>query len=290
MNDNTEQNVPMENIDLLSPDHFIDEYFSRYNPVLIRNIPVGDYFSFNEISKKIENDGSYNHVPAINLTENPYPDKIQIPPLVSQVLEHVKVSQFKKDYTRLWASPANHTTNFHYDYHGLDVFNLQLSGQKKWELIIPVTELPFHPFSNLLLPNSDLKNHLNTNIDKCYSFTTRPGDMIYVPAFCLHKVTAESNSININWCTVKKYPFNTDLTIAKRELEILKIALLCRDRFIYNRLVRSTGYGDDLFKLYASRGWPFIQEQTEQISKYSVLMRLMKEMKYYKYALSESWA
>ena len=33
-----------------------------------------------------------------------------------------------------------------------------------------------------------------------------------------------------------------------------------------------------------------IAKQTEQFSKYSVLMRLMKEMKYYKYALSESWA
>ena len=63
------------------------------------------------------------------------------------------------------------------------------------------------------------------------------------------------NACNMTLIVDMKCPSETSVT------KYFKIAPLCRDEFIYNQLVYSSGY--DLFKLYVSIGRFFIQEEEQ---------------------------
>ena len=290
ININDKHQIAIEDYNSLTFSHFYHTYFLGCKPVLIQNVPTNCSLSFDEISNMIDQDKLYKKLPVMQFTKNPFYKQITVPSIINTLLMSSDIIKNKKDYWRLWASPKAHATSFHYDTNSLNTFNLQISGKKYWEILIPTHDVPFHPFSSWPINCDSATYKLDKVHDTYYTFSTSPGDMIYIPAFTLHQVKTLKQSLNVNWTMIKNNPFDSSSLLAQRERELLKIGLLCRNSSVYQPLIDMTGYGGDLFGTYAGIGWDFIKEHTANLTTTCAILRGIKEMTYYKHRLKEEVA
>ena len=93
---------------------------------------------------------------------------------------------------RFWEHNKGHVTRWHFDGDGVQVINICLSGIKQFDLAPPGSTL-MYPFSNIACAPPPAT----------YSVVIRKGDLLYFPAFWLHKVTClKDNTKTYNICTL----------------------------------------------------------------------------------------
>lgn len=148
----------------------------------------------------------------------------EVPALVRRCLDPT-ISHTRPKNFRIWINNANHLTPFHSDTNGLYVFNVQVAGTKRWQLLDPDAPLDLYAFTQFphLKYNRSVPDALTPYVWEC---RLAPGEMIFVPAFWYHKVLSESETINVNWVGTKKR--QPDNRLHRREREILKAALALR--------------------------------------------------------------
>ncbi|MBD2295153.1 cupin-like domain-containing protein [Anabaena sphaerica FACHB-251] len=187
------------------------------------------------------------------------------PDIVQKTLARSDISLRPKP-VRVWLQLGGHKTFQHYDGNSIHGFNLQILGKKHWVITSPNTPLPTVPFSFLGLVKRDFK--VTPDNYDFYSFTTQPGDLLFLPRYWFHEVHCLSQTnININWVWTPSYP-DISSKIGKREAELLKIRTILP---ILNYVSRGK-YND-----YGGAGKKIIKRYIRDISLFECLFRLMEE-------------
>ncbi len=133
---------------------------------------------------------------------NALSDDYETPSIVAKTIDcHDVFSRSKA--MRLWTHPEGNLSSWHYDASMVNVFNVQVTGRKKWSLISPETPVDCYPFTNFAILDgkgeSIFKNKHYTR------FELNTGDMLFLPALWFHQVEAcEPENISLNWVFTKK--------------------------------------------------------------------------------------
>lgn len=134
-----------------------------------------------------------------------YNELYPLEPLMVRNSSWSQENSYKFRWTNVWIGPKHATTQNHYDisYN----FYVQIYGEKRFILFPPhqlhhLYLFPFlHPGAqqsqvNLSRPDLNLFPHFQETV--AYEALLKPGDVLYLPPFWFHHVTALSNSISIS--------------------------------------------------------------------------------------------
>lgn len=201
----------------------------------------------------------------------------EVPELVRRCLDPT-ISHTRPKNFRIWINNPNHLTPFHSDTNGLYVFNVQVTGTKRWQLLDPDAPLDLYAFTQFphLKYNRSIPDDLAPYLWEC---RLQASEMIFVPAFWYHKVLSESETINVNWVGTKRR--QPDNRLHRREREILKAALALRPLKGVDTLIDlliGTNEHDYLQHYAGTGGVEFVRSLTAAISPAAAMRRLLLEL------------
>lgn len=124
------------------------------------------------------------------------------PGIVEKTIDHEGIFP-RSQGMRIWVHGKGNISSWHYDANMVNVFNVQVTGRKKWALISPATPLDCYPFTNFAI--LDGKGD-GVFLNKIYTrFTLNEGDMLFLPPLWFHQVEAcGQENISLNWVFTKK--------------------------------------------------------------------------------------
>lgn len=210
------------------PDVFLERYFEPNVPAIITGVtdgwPASRIWTRPYLLAAVERERIDVNKLWFSADGRFLREDYDVPDLVRRCLDPA-VSHTRPKNIRIWINDPGHLTPFHSDTNGLYVFNVQVAGAKRWQLLDPEAPVALYAFTQFphLRYNARLTDALAPYLREC---RLAPGEMIFVPAFWYHKVLAESETINVNWVgTRRRQPDNR---LHRREREILKVALALR--------------------------------------------------------------
>jgi phosphoribosyl-ATP pyrophosphohydrolase len=263
----------------ISFNDFYENYFEPEIPVIIENVSTDwlattkwnqDYLK-NELSKeKTIKDADLWYHCLLGFLKNDY----EVPHVIQELLTHSNIFP-RKDCLRIWINSKGNISDWHYDTNMVNVFNVQVKGEKNWKIISPNTPLECYPFSHIGVLKSDEKVLKNKPFA---SFTTKQGDMIYLPPLWYHKVVAVGEeNININWVVTKKSTSVISESF-KREVEITALNELITQKkplifsFLYNLWIET-------LKPFAHITWIFDEDIKSDYAQHKLMKRFLSEIK-----------
>lgn len=263
-------------ISKITPQFFLEHYFEKERPLIITGVSSNGenhQWSFERVQDLIiQNNFDRNKLWfQTNLQDSRLEGKT--PKLVSDSLDP-KLSYCKRNNIRIWLNKKGDHTLLHTDANGLFVFNLQIVGQKEWNIFPPETDIKFYSFSNIPL----LK--YNKSLTGGISFTLQEGDMLFLPAYWIHKVQTISDlSANINWTGTKKRQRSNP--IFERENKLFKILLpLSNLSSVSNFIDKTLGSEERNYLRYfaGNGGFPLIKKRITNVLFFESFLLVMKEM------------
>ncbi len=241
--------------------HFIEKYWRQERPVIIENVSIENYnFSKEEIKKKFQNEkdkqiGWYDAKVTSELT----------PDFVAELLSRDDISTREKPM-RIFMQPGGHRTFAHYDGNSIHGLNYQFKGSKEWIIISPNTPYSLIPFMYVVM-NKEIAT-VPDHIDH-YRFTMKEGDLLFLPRYWQHQVNSLAKvNINFNWVMTPLLPNQTRL--GKREQEIIKLRKALP-------IINKAFFPEPINK-YGGQGYTMVDAYTRDLSKFSILARLFKEV------------
>ena len=224
---NTSLNISKGHFDIarepadITFEDFNKNYFEREQPVIIENVTADwtapniwteDYIRAELTKEKTAKAASLWYWMERGTLEHDY----KTPQIIENLLDSPNI--FKRtELMRIWIHGENNVSSWHYDANMVNVFNVQVTGQKEWILVSPETPVACYPFVNFgVMGDSEEK----TLQGKTYChFKLNEGEMLYVPPLWFHKVTScKEENISLNWIFTKKETSVTSKTLL-RELE-----------------------------------------------------------------------
>jgi len=267
-------------VNRIPEDEFLDRFYRLEKPVIITGIePPTD----GVIHSLLARTGSR---PGPGFAGSPLTcesDELVVPELVRAILSRDDIV-LRTRPIRLWMQARGHRTLLHYDGNSLQGLNWQVTGSKQWTLISPNTPPPFFPFH----PYAMTRANFNPDADRydfC-QFVTRPGDLVFVPRYWPHEVTAlEHRSSNINWVWTPRTP-NLQVAIGRRECAVLAwrnlIPGLSRLILEPTRLHDYGGGGEELSRVYteAVRGRELVRALASELARLPLLPFYYTDLKW----------
>jgi hypothetical protein len=254
------------------PHEFYTNYFQPEIPVIITGIsnnwPARKMWANGRLLKKLHEDGVHKNTLWYETARSFMSDDYEIPALVKKCLDP-RFCYMRPAHCRLWISPNDHTTDFHHDGNALFVFNVQVIGRKRWAIISPDTPLTNYPFSHIALTHYQTKRPNVERHTSC-TFELCEGEMLYLPAFWSHSVTAlAKENVNLNWVGTKKDMRSS--VLFRREREMLKCALSIPF------LVKPLSYMDGTYLTHYGGSTHLASELARPISNIAMWRRLLSE-------------
>ena len=249
-------------ISKLDEDQFYREYWLKEIPVIIEGVDLDknedltpESISYKFLKKENKQSGWYDSEVIKEDT-----------PKFVQNLFALKDTFTRKKPMRVFMQPNGHQTPLHYDGNSLCGLNLLKKGEKDWVLISPNT--PFKSIPFMFLAMTGQIEELDESIDH-YKFTTKPGDLLYIPRYWQHQVTCKSSlNINYNWVMTKETPNQTKL--GKRESEVIKLRATIP-------WVNKVFFPDSIDE-YGGVGREAIENYTKNTSVFKAICRLSIEL------------
>ena len=183
----------------------------------------------------------------------------------------------RTQHIRIWAHQQGNVSSWHYDGGMVNVFNVQVKGQKEWFLVSPDTPLDCYPFTSYtIIKNSDdvqLKGKRFTH------FIANEGDMVYIPPVWFHKVISRgTENVNLNWLFTKSHTDTLSKTMI-REYERYQLDhYLKNHRFKWVSLLTHKFNG--LLPAYVKVHWryPAMITLPYKLKPYTLGKRFVKEL------------
>lgn len=168
----------------ISHEELYKKYILLNKPCVIRNF----YPITTKISKYyLDNSNNYTEGKIAHLPigyHSDYP--------IDNYLLNIKMkpdTSFSK-VVRSWKHQKNNRTRWHYDGNGINIFNICLSGSKRFYLNPPLS-MATYPLSNIVI---------NDKLDHDMYIDLNVSDMLFLPCFWMHSViTTSDNTFNINY-------------------------------------------------------------------------------------------
>lgn len=199
-------------------DDFWYRYFVPERPVIIEKVgqdwPARALWREDYLHDKLSREPSAKTaVLWYRMARGALSEDYETPAIVEALLDSPHLLA-RDDVMRIWMHPEGNVSSWHYDANIVNVFNVQVTGQKEWFLISPETPLCCYPFTNYAIMDNDEDNLLN---NKCYTrFLLNEGDMLFIPALWFHKVVARGEeNINLNWVLTKKETSQVSRTLLR---------------------------------------------------------------------------
>ena len=202
-------------------DEFVNRYYTPEQPVIIENVgtdwPAKELWTEHYIREKLAKEPSSATASLWYWMERGTLDSdYQVPGIIAYLLDFAGTFPRPKSM-RIWIHNKNNVSSWHYDTNMVNVFNAQVTGQKKWYLVSPDTPLDCYPFINFAIMDGDDEKNLRKKTHT--HFTLNEGDMLYVPPLWFHKVISKGEeNISLNWILTKKETTVSSKTLL-RELE-----------------------------------------------------------------------
>jgi hypothetical protein len=210
----------------ISFEDFSAHYFTPEIPVIVKNVtenwPAVKKWRDRYLEKKLLDDKVNVNKLWFQTSEDYLKEDIVQPKIVANSLQ-AKYSFVRNTNQRIWINYKNHVTLFHSDTNGLFVFNVQVAGKKRWQIIHP--DAPLRVYSFTQFPHLNYNEHIPEEI-KPYllEFELNTNEMLFLPPYWYHKVIAEDEvNINVNWVGTKKNR-NANRSL-RREKEMIKLFL-----------------------------------------------------------------
>ena len=200
-----------------------------------------------------------------------------IPFVVKKSMDNL-ASHKRKTNCRIWINPKKNFMPFHYDGNALFVFTVQVTGKKRWVIVSPNTPLPCYAFSRMPY----LKYNKTAIFDKnyhVYDFELDTGEMLFLPPFWAHQVTAMADeNINISWVATKIKM--QDTCAFEREKEILKCAFLLLGVPLISNFIQFSlsDAGKHYLENYGGVKEVFLKEIIDGVSRLQVIKRFFLEL------------
>jgi hypothetical protein len=156
----------------------------------------------------------------------------------------------------IWLSAQRNVTMLHYDGYSFDGFNVQVSGEKTFDLYHPDLECLMAPFTQgALKPTRQVPSH---------SVEMKPGDCLYTPRFWYHTVRARTDATNVQYHFARKTPPSVESRAMRHYINNCWIV-----RNIPRVIPRSVRQGiseyPEIVQLYAAKARP--TEAVAQVTK-----------------------
>ena len=205
----------------ISYEDFNHRYFETEQPVIIENV-TSDWSAKNLWTESYirENLSKEPSAKAASLwywmERGTLKDDYSTPSIVDDLLDSPTIFP-RIEAMRIWIHGKGNISSWHYDANMVNVFNVQVTGQKEWLIVSPDTPLACYPFINFaIMGYSDNKMLRNK---KHARFMLNEGDLLYLPPLWFHKViSCEDENISLNWIFTKKETNVSSKTLT-RELE-----------------------------------------------------------------------
>jgi len=212
--------IARENSDI-SSEYFRRQYFETEQPVIIENV-ASDWQAKNLWTESYirENLSKEASAKAASLwywmERGTLDDDYNTPSIVSDLIDSPKIFP-RTEAMRIWIHSKGNVSSWHYDANMVNVFNVQVTGQKEWLIVSPETPLACYPFINFAIMGYSDEKILSNKIHA--RFMLNEGDMIYIPPLWFHKViSCKDENISLNWIFTKKETRVSSKTLT-RELE-----------------------------------------------------------------------
>lgn len=205
---------------------FWERYALPERPVVIEGIgadwPAGKTWTESYLQKRLSAEPSAKEAFLWYwMQKNALIGEYELPEIVDKAIDCDDVFA-RQLVMRIWVHQQNNISSWHYDANMVSVFNVQVTGRKKWDLISPETPLTCYPYTTfaILDGQGDAVFH-----NKIYTrFTLNQGDMLFIPPLWFHQVEAcEPENINLNWVFTKRETQTVSKTF-KRDFERYYIA------------------------------------------------------------------
>ncbi len=205
----------------LSYEDFYKKYFDAEQPVIIEDVsskwPAPTLWTETYIREKLSNEptakaASLWYWMERGTLEHDY----KTPDIINKLIDSPKVFP-RSQAMRIWIHSKNNVSSWHYDANMVNVFNIQITGQKEWVVVSPDTPLDCYPFVNFaVMGEADEKMLEGKNYSR---FMLNEGELLYVPPLWFHKVSSlKDENISLNWIFTKKQTNVASKTL-HRELE-----------------------------------------------------------------------
>lgn len=251
-------------------DSFLEKYLTEEKPFILTGVNSYDaekltpdymrnFFAKDSSKKGL---GWYNSP----LVDN---DVIQTPEIVKGILRRSDMS-FRKQPMRAFMQPGGHVTLPHYDGNSIHVFNLQVTGRKRWVLVSSKTPLPTLPFMFAgMVPDNYQYDPEKLDFLEC---ETSAGELLFLPRYWYHEVcTLARLNMNFTWVFTPKFA-KIDNPVGKREVEMLKLRKIFPP---INKILLED------FSDYGGGGSELVNEYSKNVSSFRAMTRFFKEaMKY----------
>jgi hypothetical protein len=161
-------------------------------------------------------------------------EDVREPPLIAELRRRV-VPRERQRSTRLWMSTSGDHTPWHYDGNCLEVFNVQVVGQKRFTLVSPETPIPLAPFSLMGARPDAPPASLLTDRHEHAVVELRPGNLLYLPRHWFHFVESlDAFNANVNWVWTDLGSGSLDHPVGIRERNLVGslYPLFAAERFL----------------------------------------------------------
>jgi hypothetical protein len=163
--------------------NFYNKYIIINKPCLIRNfLPENDKCF--KLFKKFNNFKKFyiGNIPSYFMKTSCF----------NEFAESLKEKITFNEGIRAWKHNKGNITQWHYDGNGINIFNICISGRKRFYLS-PPGSIPVLPLSNISL-KTDIWDEQSVFVEIGVS------DMLYLPPYWFHKViTLEDNTLTVNY-------------------------------------------------------------------------------------------
>lgn len=210
----------------IDPERFRQEYYLRRRPVVVRGVasewPARQSWTLEGLKARIadaptavERQPLWWDVDAELVRQD-----IELPAIVSHLLARQRPTR-RPRYTRVWTNPKGHVTPWHYDGNSLDVFNVQVTGHKRFTLVSPETPIDCAPFSLLGRQPLAQPDALLSARHERLELELEAGDMLFLPRHWFHYVESlgdENTNLNWVWTDLSSGPLQPRGTAREHEL------------------------------------------------------------------------
>jgi len=205
----------------ISYEDFCQRYYDPEQPVIIENVgtdwPAKKQWTETYIREKLSKEPTAKAASLWYWMERgTLVDDYTTPGIIEKLLDSPEVFS-RTEIMRIWIHHKGNVSSWHYDANLVNVFNVQVTGQKEWYLVSPDTPLDCYPFINFaIMDGNDAKNLRNKKYTR---FMLNEGDMLYLPPLWFHKViSCKDENISLNWIFTK-IETNVSSKALTRELE-----------------------------------------------------------------------
>lgn len=186
----------------LTASDFLKEYFEPEIPVVLTGVTEQLQTSTDNLTRLLGQILGANRARTnktwFQTDSEFFEEKIGTPGIVSACLEGSR-SYRRIQNLRIWVNLGGHETPFHADVNGLFVFNYQVAGQKRWQIVHPDTKIGTHAFTQIVTRkyNRAFPSRLNSSL---MEFDLLEGEMLFLPPYWYHRVLSLGElNLNVNW-------------------------------------------------------------------------------------------